>query len=366
MKSILFLGGGKLGLPAIKWAKKIGFNIIVNDVNMGAHGVKLADVVISYDSTDVRNISTWALKNNIHYNIKYCYCSSDFGLVTAVIVHDVLQIVHPPVSAIMSSLDKGLMKNCWEGHENIFTPKSIKIRSETELIDACDKSSFPLVLKPLDSSGSRGVSVLHNEKEIKDAYIEAKRYSLDGFLLLEEYIDGAHHDVNGLFWSEKFYECGVMDRHFISGKYPVSYKGNYPSILTTAKQSEIYEILKEASILLGIKEGPVKADFVIKNGVPYLFEVSPRFHGDIVTSRTLGFLGELNPIYQLFNFIYNEEYNFIPIHAHSGKGSWKAYFDEKEIEHHSNYSLHQIRNKTSDTIKNNTNYVALGWIWEDE
>ena len=71
MKSLLFLGGGQLGLPAVKWAKEIGFNVIINDRNKHAPGFEFADVKLYYDSTDVRELSTWVLKWQNDYNIQY-------------------------------------------------------------------------------------------------------------------------------------------------------------------------------------------------------------------------------------------------------------------------------------------------------
>jgi len=62
IKSILFLGGGQLGLPYLRWAKEIGFNIIVNDKRPDAPGNELADVTIGFDSTDIRGLTTWAKK----------------------------------------------------------------------------------------------------------------------------------------------------------------------------------------------------------------------------------------------------------------------------------------------------------------
>ena len=91
-KSILFLGGGPLAIPIFKWAKEIGFNLIVNDQNPDAPGLKYADTIIHFDSTDVRRLSNWVLINNSKHNIQYCHCGSDFGLLTSTVIHHILDL----------------------------------------------------------------------------------------------------------------------------------------------------------------------------------------------------------------------------------------------------------------------------------
>ena len=64
-----------------------------------------ANVKINFDSTDIRNLASWVTNYNDQYNFKYCYCGSDFGLLTAALIHDILDIPHSPINAIINGLD---------------------------------------------------------------------------------------------------------------------------------------------------------------------------------------------------------------------------------------------------------------------
>jgi len=303
-KYILFLGGSKLGLNPIKWAKEIGFRVIVNDKNPMAEALKYADVEINFDSEDSLGISIWVMENSVRYDIVYCYCGSDFGLFCAATIHSILGIQAPSIGSIVTGLDKKLMRLAW-GKKQIPLASIIEMSHDTDIVDRVrSECELPFVIKPSGSSGSRGVTLVRNWSSLESAVDEANRYGNGSGLIIEELIEGTHHDVNGLFINGEFCHCGIMDRYFIQSEFPVSYKGNYPSNLSGEIQAELYSILREASLLLGINSGPVKADFILSNGKPYLLEVSPRFHGDILTTRSMEFLGNLNPVFQFFKYLF--------------------------------------------------------------
>ena len=114
----------------------------------------LADVKINFDSTDIRSLTTWAANNNDRFNISYCYCGSDFGLLTAAVIHEVLDIPHSSINAVINGLDKNLMKNCWTKAEGINYPLSEVVNTDLDVVEAGDKWGWPLIIKPTSSSGA--------------------------------------------------------------------------------------------------------------------------------------------------------------------------------------------------------------------
>jgi len=369
MKSILFLGGGELGLPAINWAKDIGFNIIVNDRNTEAPGFKLADVEISYDSTNVRGISGWVMNNNDRYNLRYCHCGSDFGLLTSVVINECLGIPHLPIKAVINGLDKNLMKKCWK-NKGINYPISYVVNSENETASMAEKLGWPVIIKPTSGSGSQGVSLAENYDEAIFSYREAKKYSKIGCIIVEQFINGSHHDVNGLFWNGEFFPCGIVDRFFTSFPYCVPSHGYFPSSLPRESWNSLYSLLEVGARALGINWGPAKADCVLCNDKFYVYEISPRFHGDILTLRTMGFLKEKNPLYQYFKWIYNGNISsFMEIDSTDTIGGWKAILDDKipiimdQIE---GIFIKRSDKDSLDLIKNNDQILGLVWAWKSK
>jgi len=367
MKSILFLGGGQLGIPIIKWAKKIGFHIIVNDRNLQSPGLALADVKINFDSTDIRSLTTWSANYNDKYNIRYCHCGSDFGLLTAAVIHDTLDIPHSPLNAIVNGLDKNLMKKCWSGIEGVNYPLSKIVNSEQDIIVAGKELGWPLIIKPTSSSGSQGVSLANSERETALSFQEAAEYASTGNIIAEQFIEGSHHDVNGLFWDDVFYPCGTGDRFFTPFPYCVPHHGYFPSKLDSSQKQELYSMLEKGARSMGITWGPVKADGVFSNDKCYVYEISPRFHGDVFTSNVMGFLEKTNPVYQLLNWIYQGEPSvFLPIeNVTNMMGGWKTIFNDSEKEQLANTTDLYVRDgKSTNIVRNNDDIVGLAWSWE--
>lgn len=367
MKSILFLGGGPLGIPIIKWAKEIGFNVIVNDKNPSAPGFTLANEKIHFDSTDIRSLSTWALSNKAFMNICYCYCGSDFGLLTAAFIHEVLSIPHTSLASIINGLDKSLMKKCWNEVEGINYPASIVIKTEHDIYEAGKQLGWPLIIKPTSSSGSQGVSLAKNKDDAVFYFQEAEKYAEIGHVIAEQFLEGSHHDVNGLFWDDVFYPCGIGDRFFTPFPYCVPHHGYFPSTLVSAKRQELYGMLENGARAMGITRGPVKADGVVCNDKCYVYEISPRFHGDVFISNVMGFLKDVNPVYQFLNWIYRGKINnFKTIDENLDiTGGWKTIFHDHEKDRLTNaIGLYVRDGKIAKTVRNNDEIVGLAWAWE--
>ena len=367
MKSILFLGGGQLGIPVIKWAKEIGFNIIVNDKNLQSPGLALADVKINFDSTDIRSLTTWAANNNDRFNISYCYCGSDFGLLTAAVIHEVLDIPHSSINAVINGLDKNLMKNCWTKAEGINYPLSEVVNTDLDVVEAGDKWGWPLIIKPTSSSGSQGVRLARDKKDAATCFQEAAKYSHTGQIIAEQFLDGTHHDINGLFWDGVFYPCGIGDRYFTPFPYCVPHHGYFPSILPNTSRQVLYGMLEKGARSMGITWGPVKADGVVSHDKCYVYEISPRFHGDIITSNVMSLLNKKTPIYQLLKCIfYDTNIEFISVDDYTDFiGGWKTLFRDTDYEHIKENDVKTwIREgKVSEVIKNNDEILGLAWSW---
>ncbi|MEW5895432.1 MAG: ATP-grasp domain-containing protein [Candidatus Omnitrophota bacterium] len=366
MKSILFLGGGKLGMPVIGWAREIGFNIIVNDKNQDAPGSALADVRIYFDSADVRSLSTWVLNHHESHGICYCWCGSDFGLLTATTIHDILNIPHSSAKAVINGLDKNLMKKCWSDDKCIHYPESSIVHSEKDAISLGQEWGWPIIIKPTSASGSQGVGLAKDRQEAASLFDEAKKYSGTGHVIAEKFIQGSHHDVNGLFWDGIFYPCGIGDRFFTPFPYCVPHHGYFPTALDETRKKDLYDLLERGARSMGITWGPVKADCVMSGNIAYVYEISPRFHGDIFTSNVMGFLGRKNPVYQLLQWIWDgKAKKFLSVEETDDRtGGWKTIFNQNEaaaLSHVDGKFLKRFEDRKE--VRNNDEIAGLAWSW---
>lgn len=366
IKSILFLGGGELGLPAIDWARQIGLFVIVNDKKIDAPGKRQANLALSFDATDARGLTTWALQNQPKYNIRACHCGSDFGLLTAAVVSNALGLPHSPLKAIINSLDKALMKEQWGPEINC--PRSGLAAEVGEAARFAQHHGWPIIIKPTSASGSQGVGLAKDEIELQSAFRNALTFSSDGKVIVEQFIRGTHHDVNGIFWNDKFYPAGIGDRFFTKLPYFVPHHGYFPTILSHEVKKQWYDLLERGARALGINHGPVKADGVMQDGKCYVYEIANRFHGDIFTIRAMGESIETNPLYQYFQWIYHDA----PMSAFQLKedqrvGGWKTIFDLQDLSlfaaDRSIGVFHKNKQPRSELVKNNDEIIGLAWAY---
>lgn len=304
MKSILIIGGGEIGLNQIRWAREAGFHVIVSDRNHNAPGLKIADVGVVIDGTDVRGLVTFALANQKKRDISAVYCGNDFGLFSRVAIAQALHLPDISIEVVVRSLDKGLMKECWL-RDGIPTPRPIEIDSLQQAEAALAQIGLPAIIKPTGASGAQGVQRIETNAELSSALAKAVRYSSANRVLIEECIEGTYHSVNGLFWDGCFFPCGMGDGLLSPLPYRVPICGYEPSELGLEVQDQLYKILERAARSIGIDFGPVKGDFVISNDTVYLYEISSRFHGDGFTSHSTPYSLGISPVKIYMQALYN-------------------------------------------------------------
>ena len=298
-KTIIFLGCSELQIPAIKWAKDSGLLVILCDINSNSPGKEFADEFINIGGDNIEELAELAIQKSKEFDILSAYCGSDFGLRSVAKINKVLNLKCLPEEVVEASLNKAKTKEILI-NKKIATPKGIVLK---EFDTFKNDIELPLVVKPLDGSGSRGVTYVRKFNDIQEAIKEARTVSCD--ILIEEAIIGDHIDVSGFYANEKFYPGGQLDRYFspLPFRYPIY--GLQPP--KSVDQDKIYEILEQSCNALGINWGPVKADIINTKKGPFIIEVTPRFHGDVSTSFVCKKTYDLSPIQQWFDWLSNSK-----------------------------------------------------------
>ena len=109
-KALIFLGCSDLQMPAIKWAKEVGFSIILCDANVNSPGRTLADEYINIGGNEVEKLIKYALTKKDKYNILSAYCGSDFGLKSVAAINIALNLKGLLNEVVELSLNKAETK----------------------------------------------------------------------------------------------------------------------------------------------------------------------------------------------------------------------------------------------------------------
>ena len=138
---------------------------------------------------------------------------------------------------------------------------------------------LPLIVKPRDSSGSRGTVKVEAEEELAAAVADAARWSSDGVALLEQLLTGPEQSVDTLVADGRHWRCNIVDRPFAGGRFAIEIGHDNPTTLDPGQQEELYALVERTARAVGIDVGAAKADTMWTADGPVVLEMTARLSG---------------------------------------------------------------------------------------
>lgn len=182
MKRLLIFGASIAQIPFIKTAKQLDCLVGIADRNPNAPAIEFADEYFECSLLDLNALRTVA-KSFVPDGIT---CgASDVGIMNCAILCKEFGLPGLSVETALRVKDKGVMIEAFKKF-NVAHPEYQVIRAPHETI----RVKFPIVTKPVDNSGSRGIYVARNEAELELALEESFSQSGNGTVIVEEYMDG--------------------------------------------------------------------------------------------------------------------------------------------------------------------------------
>ena len=285
-KKILLLGGSAQQVIAIKTAKELGYYTVLCDYLSDNPGQYVADKYYNASTTDVEAVYQIAKDEQVDGILAY---ASDPAALPAAIVAERLGLPTNPAK----SVEVLGLKYPWRQflHNNGFAcPKVYSFHPDTILEDVKENAkdfTFPVVVKPTDSSGSKGVTVLESWDGLEQAIVWADSYSRNKVLLVEEYIQRGFPSVIGgdiFVWNGKVVLYGEMEclRDLVhSPLIPIGEM--LPAGINTSQRNNIYKELQKIVTVLGIRFGELNIEIILdKNDNVHFLELGPRAGGNMI------------------------------------------------------------------------------------
>lgn len=281
MKTLLILGAGKEQVAAINAAKAKGIRTLVLDFNPKADGRALADefhLVSTRDRDAILNfVRSYAGKIDGVMTI-----ASDIPHMVSAAA-EALGVRHIPLSVAETCVHKLHMKEKLSA-AGVNVPAFARATSLGELQAFINEVGFPVVIKPVDNSGARGIQRLTRGMDIAAAFDYARGFAYSGQVIVEKFISGLQISTEGLFHDGVFYCTGFADRNYTrlddSAPFMVEDGGDIPTVLNDADKKKVEAEFEKAARALGIDWGPAKGDMIFGNdGKPYVVEIAARLSG---------------------------------------------------------------------------------------
>ncbi|PIR83400.1 hypothetical protein COU19_00365 [Candidatus Kaiserbacteria bacterium CG10_big_fil_rev_8_21_14_0_10_56_12] len=281
MKTILILGAGKEQVNAIDRAKEKGIRTVVFDMNPEADGASHADEFYPVSTRDVEAITSFVQEYKKKIDGVMTIASDIPHCVSA--AAEILRVPHIPRAVAEVCVNKLEMKEVLQkGGVNV--PAFVEVSSLEDLTAFIDRVGYPVVLKPIDNSGARGISRLTERSDLKEALAYAQKHAFSGRCIAEKYIDGLQISTEGLMYKDTFYCTGFADRNYVrvtdESTHLVEDGGDIPTVLPDDKKRLVEEHFEKAVRALGIDWGPAKCDLILgTDGKVYIIEIAARLSG---------------------------------------------------------------------------------------
>lgn len=285
-KRILLLGGSAQQLVAIRAAKELGYYTILCDYLSDNPGQYEADKFYGISTTDIEAVCKIAKDEQVDGILAY---ASDPAALPAAIVAERLGLPTNPAK----SVEILGLKYPWRQflrNNGFACPKVYSFSPATSIAEIREHTSdftFPLVVKPTDSSGSKGVTMLTDWAGIENAISWADKYSRNKVLLIEEYIQRGYPSVIGgdiFVWNGKIVLYGEMECLRDIQKSPLIPIGEKKPLQVSELQKEhIYSELQRIVSALDIRFGELNIEIILdKNDNVHFLELGPRAGGNMI------------------------------------------------------------------------------------
>ena len=284
-RHILIIGGGVFQVPAIKTAKSMGLKVVVTDYNPEAEGMLLADYPIEVSTRNINLTVNTAKQFHRACPLDGVLTVGTDASQTVAAVADALNLPGIPFEVAERATDKIKMRQVLK-EKGVSVPDFRPIWTLEDCREAIKEMPLPLVIKPCDNMGARGVRKVERLDDLIPAFREAKEASISGKLILEEFMEGPELSLDALVFEDNIHITGVADRIIERDPYFVEVGHTLPSILPAEQQTQAVDVFKQAISALGIDIGAAKGDIKITPEGPKIVEIAARLSGGWMSAYT--------------------------------------------------------------------------------
>ena len=283
MKKILLLGGSAQQIVAIKTAQKLGYYTVLCDYLPDNPGQYEADKFYLVSTTDKDAVLEVARNEQVDGVLAY---ASDPAAPTAAYIAEKLGLSGAPYHSVETLCNKDQFRKFLI--ENGFsTPKAKGYASAEDALKEKENFEFPIIIKPVDSSGSKGATVLQTEDGLKNALDFAFSFSRCHRIIVEHFIEKKHpYLIGGDLFIEngKIVLWGLLNCHRDNCVNPLVPVGkSYPLQLEDEDIQHVKETLSSMVEKLRISNGSMNVELVVdKSNRVWPIDVGPRSGGNMI------------------------------------------------------------------------------------
>ena len=288
-KKLLLLGGSHAEIPLIKAAQELGWFVITTGNNRDGLGHPYADKTVFADYSNKEAMVELARHENVQ---AVCSGCNDFSLLSTVYVCEQLGLPGHDSYATSLEIHHKDKYRALATRIGIPTPKAITVSANLGNKEISDENyaafenaiaalTFPIIVKPIDLTGGKGIHRAATIEEARVAYKDACSRTRQDHIVIEEYVEGTNHGFSAMLVKGKVAFAFADNEQYFINKYLVS-GANTPSTTPDTGLAKLRDYSERIARELNLVDGILHIQYIEKNdGTPIIIEICRRSPGDL-------------------------------------------------------------------------------------
>ena len=292
-KKLLLLGGSHAEIPLIKAAQELGWFVITTGNNRDGLGHPYADKTVFADFSDKEAMLALAKSEGVN---AVCSGCNDFALLSTAYVCEKLGLSGHDNYATSLQIHHKDKYRALATRLGIPTPRAVTVRNEQEFEAAITGTTFankttfasspapltfPIIVKPVDLTGGKGIHRAANAEEARAAYKDATSRTREDHVVVEEFVQGTNHGFSAMLVKGKVAFAFADNEQYFVNKYLVS-GANTPSTTATAGLAKLRDYSERIARELNLVDGILHIQYIERaDGTPVIIEICRRPPGDL-------------------------------------------------------------------------------------
>lgn len=275
---MLLLGGGHAEIPLIQAAQSLGWYVITTGNDRKGLGHPYADKNVFVNYSDKDAMLELAKNEGVQ---AVCSGCNDFALLSTAYVCEKLGLPGHDSYATSLKIHHKDKYRALATRLGIPTPRALVVRSAADFETAIAQLTFPIIVKPVDLTGGKGIHCAANADEAREAYKDACSRTRQDHIVVEEFVQGSNHGFSAMLVKGKVAFAFSDNEQYYINKYMVS-GANSPSTSSDKTLAMLREYSERIAQELHLVDGILHIQYIERaDGTPIIIEICRRPPGDL-------------------------------------------------------------------------------------
>jgi biotin carboxylase len=284
MRTLLVVGAGPWQVPAIRIGKRLGYRVVATDLDPEATGAAEADAFHPVSTRDLDGTLDVARREEV---AGITSIISETATVTVARIARALGLPGMTVDTALAATHKGIMKRTLQ-EAGLPVAAGTVVTSSQELAAFLTDTPVPCVVKPSDSSGQRGITLMVGGADPATAWEAAARHATDDHVVVEEFLEGREINTTCVARNGEVRVLSISDRITLPPPHlGIAVEHLAPPAITAREAGSVSDLAIASTRAIGLVDGVTYPQMILTESGPVMLEIAARVPGGFMNEVAL-------------------------------------------------------------------------------